>query len=114
MGEKALKYLYDIKYSIDEINSFFLNNKKTFENYSNNILLKRAVERNLEIIGEAMSKLLKTDPEISVHNAKRIIGLRNQIIHGYDSVSDENIWAIVISHLPKLKEEIDDLIEKNQ
>ncbi|CAN1566813.1 COG2361 Uncharacterized conserved protein [Spirosomataceae bacterium] len=63
-------------------------------------MLKRAIERNLEIAGEAMSRILKEDPEIAISNAKRIIGLRNQIIHGYDSVSDENIWAILINHMP--------------
>jgi uncharacterized protein with HEPN domain len=63
-------------------------------------MLKRAIERNLEIAGEAMSRILKEDPEIAISNAKRIIGLRNQIIHGYDSVSDENILAILINHMP--------------
>jgi uncharacterized protein YutE (UPF0331/DUF86 family) len=47
-----------------------------------------------------MSRILKEDPEIAISNAKRIIGLRNQIIHGYDSVSDENILAILINHMP--------------
>lgn len=58
-----------------------------------------------------MSRILKEDPEIGISNAKRIIGLRNQIIHGYDSVSDENIWAILINHMPTLKEEIESLIK---
>jgi len=74
------------------------------------MLLKRAIERNLEIIGEAMSRILKEEPLFPIENAKRIIGLRNQIIHGYDSVSDENIWGIVINHLPKLKIEISSLL----
>ena len=58
-----------------------------------------------------MNRILKEDPEFPIKNAKRIIGLRNQIIHGYDSVSDENIWGIVFNHLPKLKEEVHKLIE---
>jgi uncharacterized protein with HEPN domain len=60
----------------------------------------------LEIIGEAMNRILKEDEDIEIHNARRIVGLRNQIIHGYDTVSDENIWGIIINHLPRLKEEI--------
>lgn len=106
MNEKVLKCLYDIKFAIDEIDSFFSGRLKRFDVYSTDIILKRAVERNLEIIGEAMNRIIKEDPEFPIKNAKRIIGLRNQIIHGYDSVSDENIWGIVFNHIPILKEEV--------
>ena len=111
MNEKVLKCLYDIKLAIDEIDSFFFIRLNRFDEYSNDIILKRAVERNLEIIGEAMNRIIKEDPEFPIKNAKRIIGLRNQIIHGYDSVSDENIWGIVFNHLPRLKEEVHKLID---
>ena len=74
--------------------------------------LKRAVERNLEIIGEAMNRILKEDSNFQIENAHRIVGLRNRIIHGYDSVSDENIWAVVINHLPNLKNEVEQLIKQ--
>ena len=67
------------------------------------IKLRRAIERNLEIIGEAMNRILKLDPHFQIENTKRIIGLRNQIIQGYDTISDENIWGILINHLPQLK-----------
>lgn len=110
MNERVLKSLYDIKFAIDEVDSFFANKPKRFDEYVKNILLKRAIERNLEIIGEAMNRIMKEEPEFPIENAKRIIGLRNQIIHGYDSVSDENIWGIIINHLPKLKEEISKFI----
>ena len=111
MNEKVLKCLYDIKNSIDEIDAFFSNREKRFADYTKNIILKRAIERNLEIIGEAVSRILKEEPNFQIKNAKRIVGLRNQIIHGYDSVSDENIWAIVISHIPRLKEDIAQLLK---
>ncbi|MCP9754715.1 DUF86 domain-containing protein [Lacihabitans sp. CCS-44] len=110
MSEKVLKCLYDIKYAIEEIENFLSIQPKQFGAYKKNLLLKRAIERNLEIVGEAMSRILKEDSEIAISNAKRIIGLRNQIIHGYDSVSDENIWAILINHMPILKREIESLI----
>ena len=113
MDEKQLKYLYDIKIAIDEIDSYFENEPRNFENYIQNSLLKRAIERNLEIIGEAINRILKEDPSFPIENAKRIIGLRNQIIHGYDSISDENIWGIVTLYLPKLKSEIHSLISKS-
>lgn len=112
MNEKVLKCLYDIKFAIEEIESFFVGQDKRFDDYSKNTLLKRAIERDLEIIGEAMSRILKEDSEFYIDNARRIVGLRNQIIHGYDNVSDENIWGIVLIHLPKLKEEVESLIQK--
>ena len=111
MNERQLKYLYDIKLAIEETNLFFDNKPKLFQEYQNNILLKRAIERNLEIIGEAVNRLLTINPEIPIENAMRIVGLRNQIIHGYDNISDENIWGILINHLPKLLLEINNLIE---
>lgn len=111
MNEKVLKCLYDIKFAIDEIDSYFLEREKRFENYSNDIILKRAIERDLEIIGEAINRILIIDPEFPIINARRIVGLRNQIIHGYDSVSDENIWGIIMNHVPKLKLEIEELIK---
>ena len=113
MNEKLLKYLFDIKLAIEEIDSFFENEPRKFDNYKRNSLLKRAIERNLEIIGEALNRILKDEPDFPIENAKRIIGLRNQIIHGYDSISDENIWGILTIHLPKLKSDIASLIERN-
>lgn len=112
MTERQLKLLYDIKLAIDEIDSYFEKEAKTYENYRNNSILKRAIERNLEIIGEAVNRLMKGNPEFKIENAKRIIGLRNQIIHGYDSVSDENIWGIITLYLPKLKSEVNSFINK--
>jgi uncharacterized protein with HEPN domain len=67
------------------------------------------VERNLEIIGEAMNRLLREAPNFPIENAYLIVGLINQIIHDYDMVSDEIIWAIQLNHLPKLKIEVNNL-----
>jgi uncharacterized protein with HEPN domain len=111
MNERVLKCLYDIKLAIDEIDSYFVQSTKTFEIYKGDIKLKRAIERNLEIIGEAMNRILKENPQFQIENVKRIIGLRNQIIHGYDTISDENIWGILVNHLPRLKTEIEELIK---
>ena len=112
MNEKLLKYLFDIKLAIEEIDSYFENEPRKFDNCKQNSLLQRAIERNLEIIGEALNRILKEDPDFPIENAKRIIGRRNQIIHGYDSISDENIWGILTIHLPKLKLDIELLIKK--
>ena len=114
MDEKIHKWLYDIKFAIEEIDGYFVNIEKNFFQYRKNTMLKRAIERNLEIIGEAMNRILKRDIsfENKIANAKSIISLRNQVIHAYDNISDENIWSILIIHLPKLKSEISKLIDE--
>ena len=114
MDERILKWLFDIRMSIDEIDSYFLDSGKDFFKYRQNLMLKRAVERNLEIIGEAMNRIITRDPsfEEKITNAKAIIGLRNHVIHSYDTISDESIWAILINHLPKLKIEIYQLTQE--
>ncbi|TRZ74411.1 MAG: DUF86 domain-containing protein [Deltaproteobacteria bacterium] len=114
MNEIVLKCLYDIQLAIAETDSFVAMIPNDFEEYDHHPVIKRAVERNLEIIGEAVHRILKEDPKFPIHNAKRIIGLRNQIIHGYDTVSDENIWAILKNHLPKLRTEVSELIKKEE
>ena len=114
MDERILKWLYDIRDAISEIDDFFLDLPKDFDQYRSNNILKRAIERNLEIIGEAVNRILTKDPDFPIENAKRIIGLRNQIIHAYDSISDENIWAIITKHIPILKDEIDSIIKSEE
>jgi uncharacterized protein with HEPN domain len=112
MEEKIKKWLFDIQSAIEEIDSYFENKKKNFADYKNDLILKRAIERDLAIIGEAVNRILNVNPEIKIENAKNIIGLRNQIIHAYDNISDENIWAILINHLPKLKRDISNLLNE--
>lgn len=112
MDEKTLKWLYDIKSAIEEIDSYFIGRTYDFNQYKSDLILKRAIERDLEIIGEAVNRILKKNPEFPIENAKKIIGLRNQIIHAYDDISDENIWAIIHKHIPKLKAEVIELIGK--
>ena len=114
MDERILKWLFDIQEAITEIDNYFIDNPKDFKHYQSNILLKRAIERDLEIIGEAVNRILKKDPEFPIENAKRIISLRNQIIHAYDNISDENIWAIISKHIPSLKDEVSSLINKSE
>jgi uncharacterized protein with HEPN domain len=111
MDEHVEKWLYDIRFAIEEIESFFENTGKIFASFKQNLMLKRAVERNLEIIGEATNRILARDPEIEISNARKIVNLRNLVIHSYDSISDENIWAIVVNNIPELKKEIQKLLE---
>lgn len=116
MNEKILKWLFDVQLAIQEIESYFTGSERDFNTYKNNTMLKRAVERNLEIIGEVIKRIINAaDAELKkeITNAKAIIGLRNQVIHAYDNISDENIWSVLTNHLPKLKSEVSMLIEKS-
>ena len=94
MQRDILKYLYDIQESINSINEF-LGDTKDFSVYQSNKLLRRAIERELEIIGEATSRILKIDPNIGITDSRRIVDLRNWVIHGYDKVDDVIIWGIL-------------------
>jgi uncharacterized protein with HEPN domain len=102
--------LYDILSAIQEIESFFSDCPKQFENYRNDLRTKRAVERNVEIIGEATNRILQHDTSIVIKNSRKIVDARNRVIHGYDSISDEAIWGIVINYLPELKAEVEKLL----
>ncbi|MDD4969638.1 MAG: DUF86 domain-containing protein [Paludibacter sp.] len=106
MDSEIKTWLYDILQSISEIESYFEDRPKHFDEYTTDIRTKRAVERDIEIIGEAVNRILKKDNNFEIVNAQKIIGTRNRIAHGYDKISDDLIWSIVINHLPKLKEEI--------
>jgi uncharacterized protein with HEPN domain len=106
MDNEVKTWLYDILQSIDEIDSYYDSKPRIFKEYISDIKTKRAIERNLEIIGEAVNRILKKDSKFKLSNAEKIIGTRNRIIHGYDNISDDLIWSIVINHLPKLKEEV--------
>ena len=110
MDDNVKTWLYDILTAIKEIESFFEDRPKIFTDYCEDTRTKRAVERNVEIIGEAMNRILKCNNDIEIGNARKIVDVRNRIIHGYDSVSDEAIWGIVIKHIPVLKEEIEQLL----
>ena len=106
MDNKLNAWLEDISRSIDEIFDF-LPEKRDFSEFQKDLKTKKAVERNLEIIGEAVNRISNyKNKEIIIQNAKQIIGTRNRIAHEYDSISDEVIWTIIIRELPKLKEEI--------
>lgn len=108
--EKEIKvWLADIKQAISEINQF-LPEKKIFEDFKKDLKAKRAIERNIEIIGEAVNRILAQNPQIEITNARKIVDTRNRISHGYDSVSDDIIWAIVIRDLSKLEVEINNLL----
>ena len=111
MNVEIKKYLFDISESIDSIEKY-LGDKRDFNVYLANKMLRRAVEREFEIIGEAMNRIEKLDPKVDISSKKQIINMRNRVIHGYDKIDDEIIWGTIVRHLPSLKTEIYNLLNK--
>ena len=103
--DKLGKYLFDIQSSISLIESF-IQNIDSFDTYKNDMKTQSAVERQLAIIGEVVSKLKLENTSLSLSNAKQIIDFRNRLIHSYDNIDCSIVWVIIIKHLPILKEEI--------
>ena len=106
MDKEIQVWLYDILNSILEIESFVDFEETNFQDYSSDVKTKRAVERNLEIIGEAVNRISKKDENLEITDKRKIISVRNRIIHGYDQVSDELIWSIITQYLPVLEKEV--------
>ena len=112
MDRHLKAHLYDIGTAIDEVYSFFEQVPMRFDEYQRNLMLRRAIERNIGIIGEATNKVLKDNPNIAISHAKAIIATRNRVIHDYAAVTDDVMWKIVINDLPKLKEEVSSLLSE--
>jgi uncharacterized protein with HEPN domain len=111
MEDRVKKYLEDILIAIEEIDIYFETLPKRYDELLNNMLLRRAIERNIEIIGEAMSRILKSGSTIAITNARKIVDTRNYVIHGYDSLTVDILWSIIVNHLPLLKAEVQDLLK---
>jgi uncharacterized protein with HEPN domain len=87
---------------------------KTAENFKEDILFRSAVERQFTILGEAVAKLLKLDPDLEkpIDSARQIVGFRNQLIHNYGGIDPDLVWTILMDELPKLKKCSQDNMEK--
>lgn len=103
--------LTDIEQAIQEINEF-LPVERNYIAFQNDLKTRKAIERNIEIIGEALDRILKTDPDFQITDSRKIVDTRNRIIHGYDSVSADVIWLIVNRYLPILEIEVKELLKR--
>ena len=113
MNSDIKKYLFDIHESVLSIEKY-LGEKRDFNIYLGDKMLRRAIERELEIIGEAMNRIDKVDPNVSITGKPKIISLRNRVIHGYDKTDNEIIWGVIVRHLPLLKSQISSLLEESK
>ena len=112
ISREEKKLLVDIVEAINSIDEH-LEQQRVLEVYLKNKTKRRAVEREIEIIGEAMSKVLKINPTIPISYSRIIVDLRNKVIHAYDSVDDILIWKIIMKDLPVLMDEVKKLLDEN-
>ena len=110
MNDETRKNLIDIFQATEEIQDFVCG--MDFKAYQNNSVTKRAVERDFEIIGEALSRIKYTDNELleKISEHQRIIGFRNILIHGYDIIDEAIVWQAVTNHLPILIGEVKEIL----
>jgi uncharacterized protein with HEPN domain len=109
MRLETKKHLEDIRRAVDLIQLF--TQGKAFPDYAADPLLRSGVERQFEIIGEALNRLSKVEPTIAarITNHQRIVSFRNVLIHGYDAIDDSVVWDVIETHLPVLRQELNTL-----
>jgi uncharacterized protein with HEPN domain len=112
MQLESKKYLFDIKQAAGLLTDF--TRGKSFADFQGDPMLRSAVERQFEIIGEALTKLAKVDQETAtlVSEHRRIIAFRNILIHGYAQIDDRLVWGVLDSKLPTLSQEVKELLEE--
>ena len=109
LRSQVLKYLLDVESAITELEKIVDLSGHSYSDFSSNFLAVRAAERDLMIIGEAMNKLRNVDSNIKITGTRDIIGLRNLLVHSYDSIDPTLIWKIMMKDIPILKKEIEEL-----
>lgn len=111
-SERTVRTLDQVRDSVSFVMS--VTEGKALAEYSGDRLLRQAVERNLEIVGEAVGRLRRDDPgtasRLSEH--ERIVAFRNVLIHGYDLVDDELVWDTINTKLPVLLSEVEGLLRE--
>ncbi len=95
-----------------EIESFMVDRPKEYATFCNDTLFRRGIERNIEIMGEAMNQVLKINPDIQITSARKVVDTRNFVIHAYDSLNPDILWGIVVNHMPLLKSEVEILLSE--
>lgn len=114
MRLESKKHLFDIREAAGLVSAF--TRGKTLDSYRNDPYLRSAVERQFEIIGEALHRLSRSDSETigRISEYRRIIAFRNVLIHGYDALSHDVVWDIIQTKLPLLQREVEELMGPGQ
>lgn len=111
MQPEVKKYLYDIEQACAALTSF--TEGKILDDYNDSLLLRSAVERQFEIVGEALNNAIKIDSSVEskISSARDIINFRNLIIHGYNIVENKTVWGTIEGHLPILHKEVQTILK---
>jgi len=113
MRLEVRKYLFDMHEAVELIVQFTVG--RNFEDYVADAMMRSAVERQFEILGEALGKLVKLDPAFAerISDYRRIIAFRNVLIHDYDTILDEVVWGVVETQLPVLRSLLSELLAED-
>lgn len=113
MQPEIRKFFYDVRAACEALLAF--TKGKTLRDYRADLLLRSGIERQLQIIGEALSQAHKIDPYVAgmIEDFRQIINLRNVIVHGYSAIQDETVWGILQDDLPKLHEQVNSLLAED-
>jgi len=106
MDDRTRAWLYEIIKAIQEIESYFEEHEKNLQHFTGQIVKKRAVERNLEIIGNFLGKVASTMPGSQLSQVDKITDTSSRLMKGDVQVSDDLVWDIITNDLPRLREEI--------
>ncbi len=111
MKNEILAHLHDIAQASRAVKEFL--SKRTFEEYSVDELLRSAVERKFEVIGEALNRIRADEPEVlsQIRNYRNIVSFRNILVHGYDTIDDRIVWNIIETDLDNLIEDVEKLLK---
>ncbi|TXT36134.1 MAG: hypothetical protein FD138_1087 [Planctomycetota bacterium] len=114
MEPKCLKWLDDVWQAAELIQQ--VTNGITEAGYLRDRFLRCGVERNFEIIGEALNRIRKADPTLAaqIPDSDKIVAFRNLVIHGYDMIRDSDVWRIIQSNLPSLTQVVAGLIDEER
>ena len=114
MQPEPKKFIWDALRAAARISQFVQG--KDFDAYVGDDLLRSAVERQFEIIGEALGRLARLDPNWStiIPDLPRIVAFRNILIHGYASVDDTLVWGVMERNLPALRESLEKALDPDQ
>ncbi len=104
MPPDARAYLWDARRASERVTDFIAD--RTWDEYSTDVFLRSAVERQFEIVGEALNLLRRTDTDLAgrIEDLPRIVAFRNLLVHGYASIDDRIVWEVATSRVPVLLE----------
>ena len=114
MKDESRAHLYDVLQSGCAIKEFISN--KTLESYRSDELLRSAVERKFEIMGEAINRIKRDEPSLllQIRHHRDIISFRNILVHGYDTIDDRIVWGVIEEDLDDLVEDVEQLLEQEK